>query len=191
MLLKSIFISVFLLSTAAMAATPLIVSPNAKVSMLMAIDYQCPYSKQVIDYLPQLQAKYGAQLEVSVSHNPLTFHPQGMPAAVAAECAYLQGKFTEFTFAAYANQAALGNDFYIQTAQSVGVPDMPSFQNCMANQISKVFIDSDLVANKALGVTGTPFIFINGKLLKGAYPYASYTQAIDAALKANPAFKNK
>jgi len=41
----------------------------------------------------------------------------------------------------------------------------------------------ETAAGKTYGVTGTPSVFVNGQIIVGAQPTASFEQAIDAALK--------
>ena len=44
-------------------------------------------------------------------------------------------------------------------------------------------LEADMAEGKALGVTGTPAFFINGRYLSGAKPFDEFAQAINAELK--------
>ncbi len=59
---------------------------------------------------------------------------------------------------------------------------MANFDACVASGKHKQAVDDDLaLANKA-GATGTPTFVVNGELLVGAQPYASFQAVLDKAL---------
>lgn len=53
----------------------------------------------------------------------------------------------------------------------------------MNNGEKKAVIDANVKDAEAVGVTGTPAFFINGKLLGGAFPYESFKEVIDKELE--------
>ena len=173
-------------SAVSRASSPLRGPGNAPVSMLIAVDYQCPFCKKLMDYLPQLEADYGDKLHIELSHNPLSFHVNAMPAAIAAECARAQGKFRDFTTTAFERQKEFNRGVYLEIARGVGVADLARFETCIDQKETLPAISADLMANKALGVEGTPTAWINGTRIYGAYPYEEFKKAIDQALAAVP-----
>jgi len=115
-------------------------------------------------------------------HNPLGFHPNAMPAALAAECAREQGKFWQISELMFANQQQLSPDNYEKWAQQVGV-DMGRFKKCFADQKYKSRIEEDQRTSMQLGARGTPAFFINGRFLSGAQPQPAFEALIDEELK--------
>ena len=61
--------------------------------------------------------------------------------------------------------------------------DTGTFNNCYDNKTHQKAIDEDNTAGVAVGVSGTPTFYINGKQLVGAQPFAAFKAIIDAELK--------
>jgi protein-disulfide isomerase len=92
-----------------------------------------------------------------------------------------QGKFWEFHDKLFANQPKIQRDFLLQYARELGL-DMKRFEQDLYSPRSKAAVDADMAEAKALGVTGTPAFFINGRYLSGAKPFEEFAQSINAEL---------
>jgi protein-disulfide isomerase len=92
-----------------------------------------------------------------------------------------QGKFWEFHDKLFAGQPKIQRDFLLQYARDLGL-DMKRFEQDIYSPRSKAAIDADMAEAKALGVTGTPAFFINGRYLSGAKPFEDFAQSINAEL---------
>jgi protein-disulfide isomerase len=92
-----------------------------------------------------------------------------------------QGKFWEFHDKVFASQPKIQRDFLLQYARDLGL-DMKRFEQDIYSPRSKAAIDADMAEAKALGVTGTPAFFINGRYLSGAKPFEDFAQSINAEL---------
>ena len=104
-----------------------------------------------------------------------------MPSALAAMAAYDQGKFWEYHDKLFANQLKLTHDDLVSYAKEVGL-DLGRFNAHITQARSKPAIDADIAEAKALGASGTPAFFINGKFLSGARPFEEFATAINAEL---------
>ena len=113
---------------------------------------------------------------------PLSFHQNARPAALAAMAANEQGKFWEFHDKLFANQKDLSKDAYVRYAQELGL-DMKRFQDAFTAEKFKGHVDADSAEAAALGVTGTPAFFVNGKFLSGAKPFEEFAKVINAELQ--------
>lgn len=84
---------------------------QAPVTVVVFGDYQCPFCKQAFDTAEkQLRDEYVKTGKVKMVFRdfPLTdIHPAALPAAIAAECVHLQGKYWEYHDALYQNQNSL------------------------------------------------------------------------------------
>jgi len=96
--------------------------------------------------------------------------------------AHEQGKFWEMHDKLFANQQKLSRDQYIAYAKELKL-DMPKFQQAMDDAAVKAKISADSAEAAALGVTGTPAFFVNGKFLSGAKPFDEFAKAVNAELK--------
>lgn len=115
-------------------------------------------------------------------HNPLSFHPNAMPAANAAECAREQGKFWPMTEKMFGNQQALSPESYEKWAGEIGV-DVGRFKKCFADNKYKTRIEEDQKLSMQMGARGTPAFFVNGRFLSGAQPQPAFEALIDEELK--------
>jgi protein-disulfide isomerase len=108
-------------------------------------------------------------------------HKDAPLAHLASAAAADQGKFWEFHDKLFGNQGQLKRDQYLKYASELKL-DVPRFQDALDNARFKSRIDADIADAKALGVTGTPAFFINGRFLSGAKPFEEFKKAIDAEL---------
>lgn len=168
-------------------AVPLGDSPSrgpadALVTIVEVSDFQCPFCGKVVPTLNDLEKQYGHDLRLVFKHNPLSFHPRAMPAAMAAECAREQGKFWQMYESMFANQRALEDTDLEKYAKEAGV-DMNRWKACVSSNKFKSRIEEEQAKMVALGARGTPAFFINGRFLSGAQPIENFKTIIDEELK--------
>ena len=118
----------------------------------------------------------------------LSFHPNAMPAAEAAMAAHEQGKFWEMHDKLFEKQQSLSTEVYDQIAKEIGL-DLNKFHASIESHRNQAVIQADMAAGSAIGASGTPTFFINGRKLVGAMPFESFKQVIDAELAAKVAHK--
>ncbi len=114
-------------------------------------------------------------------HLPLDMHKNAMGAHLAAVAAERQGKFWEFHDKLFANQQQLNLDAYKRYARELKL-DVARFEKDLADLENKKKIDADKAEATALGITGTPGFFVNGRFLSGAKPFEEFAKAINAEL---------
>lgn len=157
-------------------------SADAKVTLVMVTDFQCPFCKRVQATIRGLERRYGSDLRIVVKHNPLAFHNRARPAALAAEAAHEQGKFWELHDLLYENNRALSDDDLVRWAKKAGC-NMSRFRADKAKAEISRRVDEDVALAKKVGARGTPAFFINGRFLSGAQPEAAFAEVIDEELK--------
>jgi protein-disulfide isomerase len=162
-------------------------SRKAPVTMVIFSDFECPFCSKVETTITQVKEKYGKdKLRVIWKNNPLPFHKNARPSALAAETVFRLGgpeAFWKFHALAFQNQRALTPENYEQWAVQAGV-DRAKYKASFDKQEFAAKIDADLAAGKASGVSGTPAALINGILVSGAQPIDRFTAVIDEQLKA-------
>ncbi|MBS2025862.1 MAG: thioredoxin domain-containing protein, partial [Deltaproteobacteria bacterium] len=149
--------------------SPVLGDKNAPVTIVVWSDFQCPYCGRAEPTLAQIRQEYGKKVKFVWKNQPLSFHPNAMPAAEAAMAASDQGKFWEFHDKLFANQQSLSPDFYEKVAGEVGL-DISKWKATMASGKYKPAIQADMQQGSAVGAGGTPTFFINGRKLVGAQP---------------------
>ncbi|MBX7101898.1 MAG: thioredoxin domain-containing protein [Myxococcaceae bacterium] len=165
----------------AIDGSPVHGSSEALVTLVEFSDYQCPFCSRAHNTVKQLEQDYGAKLRVVMKQNPLSFHPNAKPAALAALAAGEQGKYWEMHDKLFANQQALSPDLYEKTATELGL-DMAKFKADMESPKLQQIIDRDQAQAGKLGANGTPAFFINGRSLSGAQPIDRFKALIDTEL---------
>ena len=113
----------------------------------------------------QVLDKYPGSVKVVFKHYPLAFHKQALPAAQASMAAAEQGKFWESHDELFINQNSLGSEKYLEIAESLGL-NIKKFSLDMMRPSLRQKIEQDVADAKKAGVTGTPTIFVNGRILK-------------------------
>lgn len=155
---------------------------KAAVTIVEFSDYQCPYCLQAVPILKQLQKTYGDRVRIVWKDYPLTqIHPLALQAGQAAHCAGEQDKYWPYHDRLFANQSALATDDLRKHAQVVGL-DMPKFNSCLDSSKYADRVRAGMEAGNRLGVSSTPTLFINGRVLPGAYPYDDLAAVVDEEL---------
>jgi protein-disulfide isomerase len=163
---------------------------TAPVTIVEFSDFQCPFCGRVEPTIKQVEDAYKGKVRVVWKNQPLSFHPNAMPAAEAAMAAYEQGndKFWAMHDKLFEQQAQLSPSLYEAAAKEIGL-DMGKWKSAVEAHAQSAAIQADMNAGNAVGANGTPTFFINGKRLVGAMPFDSFKQVIDAELAAKVAKK--
>ncbi len=180
---------------------------DAKVTIVSYDDFQCPYCGHMHQQLfSEVFPGYADRVRVIYKDFPLPSlgHDWAIHAAVNANCLGAQNNDAYWELADYihANQGAIS-----QADDNGGAPkrrspaeesaaldkltldygrkhnlDMPKLQACVSAQKEDA-VRSSMEEASALGVSGTPTLFINGEKLDGAVPAAMVRDVINRALR--------
>jgi protein-disulfide isomerase len=154
---------------------------NALVTIVEVSDFQCPFCSRVGPTIKELMKAYPNDIRIVWANQPLPFHNNAKPAAIAALAAHKQGKFWEMHDKLFENQQGLSAENYEKWAKEIGL-DVEKFKKDQQDPAIAKQIDAEQAASNAVGAGGTPSFFINGKLIQGAQPVDAFKKAIDAAL---------
>lgn len=155
---------------------------EAKVKVVAFSDFQCPACKLFAQRLSTARQKYGDQVAIIFRHLPLTIHAEAEPAAVASECAALDGRFAEMHDVLFAKQDSLGSKPWESFAREAAIGDIPAFNRCLSQPDVRARVSADADAARALGADRTPTVLIDGVRFSGAIPQRSLDSLIDNAL---------
>jgi len=155
---------------------------SAPVTIVKFEDFHCPYCRRAHGTLVELRKRYGDKLRVVHKDFPLEgLHPGATRSHVAARCAGEQGKFWEFQDKLYEVPPKPNAEKLKTMAQELGL-DVTAFESCSASNKYDAAIEKDSAEGEALGVTGTPAFFINGRAVRGAHPIENFVRVIDQEL---------
>jgi protein-disulfide isomerase len=161
------------------------VAGNAKaaVTVIEFSDFQCPFCARVMPTLKQLRERYGDRVRIVWKDFPLTaIHPEAFKAAEAGQCAREQGKFWEYHDRLFANQQALQIDALKKHAADAGL-DTAKFGACLDTAKYSDRVQEQMGIGARLGVSSTPTVFVNGRLISGAQPFDVFAAVIDEELE--------
>ncbi|MDA2934697.1 thioredoxin domain-containing protein [Acidobacteria bacterium AH-259-D05] len=156
---------------------------DAPVTIVEFSDFECPYCLGLFGTLKTLKQDYGEKVRLVFRQFPLNrIHPHAQKAAEASLCAADQGKFWEMHDLMFEDQSSLKVADLEAKAKSLGV-DSDVFENCLSSGKYAERVRQDVAEGTAVGVTGTPAMFINGRPLVGNVRYAQITKLVDEELK--------
>ncbi len=124
--------------------------------------------------------KYPNDVKIVIKHFPLPSHKSARPAATAALAAHKQGKFWEFHAKLFENYRSLDEIKIEEIAIELKL-DMEKFAADRKSPEIKALIERDIRNGKAIGVRGTPTIFLNGKRVKNR-SMQGFQQMIEAEI---------
>ncbi|PNY83000.1 disulfide bond formation protein DsbA [Deinococcus koreensis] len=154
-------------------------------------DFQCPYCREMWDSAAQGWEARPEQFRVSHYQFPLDKHPNAFAAAEASECAGAQGRFWPYADTLFrefdrwtplrAADTALKFGGY---AGSAGLKTA-AFTSCLNAHTFKASVEAQVRAGLAVGVQGTPTVFLNGVKM-GNYASPAEVARIRAVTRATP-----
>ncbi|MCZ6670083.1 MAG: DsbA family protein [Acidobacteria bacterium] len=132
--------------------------------------------------LDRLLKEYPDDVRIVYKQHPLSMHRQAPLAAQAVLAAHAQGKYFEMHEKLFQNIRTLSRQKMIQVAGEIGL-DIDRFQKDLDSQEIKAIVARETREAVAVGATGTPASFINGRYLSGAQPYKAFKTLVDEELK--------
>jgi len=154
----------------------------APVTIVEFADFECPFCGGFYPTLKLIEKNYADKVRLVYRQFPLTnMHPNAQKAAEASLCANEQGRFWEYYDALFSDQSRLSVPALKQTAQTLGL-NSAAFNTCLDSGKHAATIQKDRDEARKIGVSGTPTVFINGRLL-GGRSYAEVQEVIDDELQ--------
>lgn len=151
---------------------------DAKVTLVVFSDFQCPYCERFESTLEELLELYPEKLRIVWKDYPLDMHPQARPAALLARLAHERG----------------GDELFWQVHDDL-FDAQTDFDGGALEEIAREheldwppparvapLVDASLTQARSLGVVSTPTSFVNGRVIVGSQPLQTYTALVDEEL---------
>jgi protein-disulfide isomerase len=174
-------------------------NPQAKVTIINFDDLECPYCARMHAQLfPDTIDRYKDQIKIVYKDYPLIeIHPWALRASIDANCLAAQNPTAYWNYVDYLHthgddvtgpqrdpaKSAATLDKMARDEGQRSKLDSAKLDACLTKQ-DDAPVRSSMKEGDALGVDGTPTLFINGERLSGALPESQVWLAIDRALKA-------
>jgi protein-disulfide isomerase len=177
---------------------PSIGTPGAPVVLVIFSDFECPYCKEEAKALrANLVSTYPKEVHLYFKDLPLAqIHPWAMAAAIAGRCIYRQkpDAFWDYHDWIYEHQGEINADNIkskvLEFARSKQL-DSLKLGECMDNKATEPEIQKSTAEARALGVSATPTVFVNGRQLVGqAAVWTNLRQVIDYEIEYQKTAKN-
>jgi len=140
---------------------------NARLTVVVFIDYGCPYSLDSAQPIRRLAQKYADQVRFIIRDFPIDdLHPGASVAAIAARCAQEQGRFWPYFDQLFAHQGKFEDADLAGYAKTVGL-DATNFQACYTARTPEHLVLQDMRDALRGGTSGTPTFFFNGVKIEG------------------------
>ncbi|MBM9603030.1 thioredoxin domain-containing protein [Desulfopila inferna] len=146
------------------AGAPIRGPENAPVTIALFTDFECPYCSKIEPLIAQVLERNPKNVRLAFKNMPLQFHKFADPAARAALAAEKQGKFWEFHDELFSAEK-LSNKVIEDIAVKLDL-DLEQWKKDMESPVIRQKVHTDIQDAQKAGVTGTPTIFINGRLLQ-------------------------
>jgi len=160
---------------------PFLCRADAKVTVVMFTDFQCPGCAGVHPILKSIVREFGNSVRLVVRDFPLTsIHDDAFNAAVAAAAAEKQGKYFEYADLLYNNQDSLDSESLSRFADQAGL-NLSRFERDRKDPDLAAEVEKDIADGKRYGVSGTPSVFVNGYKVR-TLSASSFRKAINRAL---------
>jgi len=135
---------------------------GAPITLVEFADFECPYCAAVSPVLEKLWQGHQTDLRYVYKFMPLSGHPHGEISSRAAVAAMMQGKFWEMHDKLFQNRDHLEPADLETYAKDIGL-DLKKFRADAQSQATTDILAADRKQADALGVQGTPTIYINGR----------------------------
>lgn len=160
---------------------------DGKVTVVEFLDFECEACKAMFPVIERLRAEYGDRVTFVIRYFPMPGHPNSDTAALAVEAAAQQGALEPMYRKMYETQEQWGHQQASQAENFTGYArelglDIQRFQQTVNDPATVDRIKRDMNDGMALGVEGTPTLFLNGQQLPSMPSYEQMKVQIDAAL---------
>lgn len=157
------------------------------VELVEFLDFECESCLALFPIMERLREEYAGEVTFGMRYFPIESHANAQIAAQAVEAASKQGALEEMYIKMYETQPEWGEqqeskrDLFISFAEELGL-DRKQFIADLDAQSTIDRIAYDQKEGLALGVQGTPTLYLNGEPMEPG-PYEQMKAEIDAALE--------
>ncbi len=165
---------------------------NARVTVVEGFEFLCPYCALVHPTVEALRAKYPRDVRVVAKY--MVIHgAQALPPAQAACAANKQGKYSEMKAAIWAKAFRIEDErpvrqdtITFEVAQELASSlklDSARFATDFDSKDCKMWAAGGDRAMGAVGASGTPAFFVNGRYVNGAVPLETLDEVVQEELR--------
>ncbi|WP_420634153.1 DsbA family protein [Candidatus Palauibacter sp.] len=158
-------------------------SADAPVTIIEFADFKCGFCRDLAPILKEVRSEYGARIRLIYRHFPgASGHPEAEAAAMAGECAARFDVFETFHDELFDRPELAGTGAYAALFENVGGREVVEYSECMESSWVRDRVAADMEAVALLGVSGTPTLLINGRVVVGLVSREALIELVEEAL---------
>jgi protein-disulfide isomerase len=173
-------------------------TPGATVVLVVFSDFECPFCKDEAEMLRQnLLSAYPKQVRLYFKDFPLdSIHAWARPAAIGGRCIFRQnpGSFWSYHDWMYAHQGEINatnyRDKILEWAKTEKDIDGLQLGRCLDGKATESEVNRTVAEGKALSLTATPTLFINGRRIEQKVDWPTLRSIIDNEIEYQKTAKN-
>lgn len=150
------------------ADSPTLGPADAPVTIMVWSDFECPHCKNALPVIERVVEKHAGKVRLVHKFYPLRQHTHAAAAARAAIAAQSQGRYWEMERLLFDNQDDQTDSDLLRYAKSLNL-DLNRFKADIAADRTTRILARDHDDAERAGLTGTPFILINGREFDNAH----------------------
>lgn len=160
---------------------------DGRVTLVEFLDFECESCLAMYPVMERIREEYEGRITFGVRYFPIPAHPNSGLAALTVEAAAQQGQFEAMYQKMYETQEqwshtqASQQETFFGFARELGL-DMERFEAALRDRATADRVARDQTDGIALGVQGTPTLFLNGETVPSMPTYEELTALIDAEL---------
>jgi len=162
---------------------------EAEVIIFYFSDFKCEYCLEQEKVIRRLAQYYNnsedSEHKVRViwkDYPEYNQNSESFKSAVAARCAWKQGKFWEYHDLLYENSENLNEDVFIDLAAKIDL-EKDYFVDCLKNNEIIGLVKDSIEEAQALDINGIPFIYINDQEVLGQASFEDLKRFIELSVK--------
>ena len=162
--------------------SPAVGKEDAPVRVDVFSDFECPVCPRVVEPLKYLARAHPDDVRIVFHQYALPRHNSAAALAAGSLAAFRQGKFWEYHDRVFAARRAGRTADPVGEAEAIGL-SLDRFRTDMADEavLDQVKYESELA--KSIGLSGTPSLVINGRIMKGWGSYMVVESAVNRELE--------
>ncbi len=155
---------------------------TSTVTIVEFLDFQCPACGAFHPIMKRIREEYAGKIRYAQRQMILPeTHEFAKGASIAAVCAGKQDKYFEYADALIVNQDRLTRDDLVRYADALHL-NVDALKVCLDDPAVANFVVEERKAGEALGVVGTPWLFVNRDSIEGTPTYEVLKKLIEERL---------
>lgn len=168
---------------------PTLGDKNAPLTVIMFIDFECPFCQADYETMKTLRASYGEAAYFVFKNYPVEqLHEHARLAAIAAMCAHEQNAFWPYYDSLFTTRNVT-EEGLVASAKALNIYN-EQFITCRNTSKPSTTIETDMNDANTIAIKGTPTYVVNGIRVDGNIPLSSWKTLIVEALKRPPGGTN-